>query len=567
LTARLQVANPPEVAPTEVSLLPVESVRPLHPLSASSPMRSFSWRIASLAALFAVEGAAISLWLDGELLTQSHGLTRAIGKWAPDLVRGAIAFAIIFFTFAFLQRSEALRRVAEVSNKFKISPPLLAGHIGAMLSFLSLSALLFRIAPKTPNDVVAAAWLLSGMTAVALAALAFVPFIAWVDLIRRTGRLWAYAAAVAVVACSIGDVARVLWRPASVATFYLVRALLGTITPNIIADWSAMRLGTPNFHVVIAPECSGLEGAGLILAFGLLWLLLFRRECRFPHSLLLLPAAVALSFLLNIVRITALILIGNAGFREMATRGFHSQAGWIFFNGVAAAFCLVLGRVSLFSVSSRSEEVAQNPSTAYLLPFLAILAAGLISGAATASFEWLYPLRFLAAALALWMYRKRYSALNWNFGGTAVLAGALVALVWIGFDRVLGIASSGMPADLLAAPLWSRLGWLAFRVIATCLTVPIAEELAFRGFLMRRLVSAEFDSVSFRRVSILALLLSSVLFGALHGHRWIPGVLAGLVFGFLAMRRGRLGDAVAAHATANIVIAAYVLVFHNWSLW
>jgi CAAX prenyl protease-like protein len=109
--------------------------------------------------------------------------------------------------------------------------------------------------------------------------------------------------------------------------------------------------------------------------------------------------------------------------------------------------------------------------------------------------------------------------------------------------------------------------WLTLRVLAAVLTVPIAEELAFRGFLMRRLVSEHFESVSFRKFSWFALLVSSVVFGILHGGYWIAGVVAGILFGLAMIRRGRIGDAVIAHATANALLAAYVLTYHKWHLW
>ena len=57
----------------------------------------------------------------------------------------------------------------------------------------------------------------------------------------------------------------------------------------------------------------------------------------------------------------------------------------------------------------------------------------------------------------------------------------------------------------------------------------IAEELAFRGFLLRRLVAEDFEAVPSGRFTWPALLLSSVAFGALHGSRWIAGTLAGLL--------------------------------------
>ncbi len=109
--------------------------------------------------------------------------------------------------------------------------------------------------------------------------------------------------------------------------------------------------------------------------------------------------------------------------------------------------------------------------------------------------------------------------------------------------------------------------WLVLRIIGATVTVPIAEELAFRGFLLRRFISPEFEAVSFRAFSWFALLASSVLFGLLHGQRWIAGTIAGLIFALVVTRRGRFGNAVIAHATANALIAVAVLMFHYWDLW
>jgi CAAX prenyl protease-like protein len=124
-----------------------------------------------------------------------------------------------------------------------------------------------------------------------------------------------------------------------------------------------------------------------------------------------------------------------------------------------------------------------------------------------------------------------------------------------------------IPAALGASSAAARITWISFRVLAATITVPIAEELAFRGFLLRRLVSPDFESVSFKRFTWFALVVSSVLFGALHGGRWIAGTVAGLLYAFAVIRRGRIGDAVAAHATTNALLAGYVLLFGQWQLW
>jgi CAAX prenyl protease-like protein len=97
--------------------------------------------------------------------------------------------------------------------------------------------------------------------------------------------------------------------------------------------------------------------------------------------------------------------------------------------------------------------------------------------------------------------------------------------------------------------------------------VPIAEELAFRGFLLRRLASSDFESVGWRTFSWAPFLISSAAFGILHGDHWLAGTIAGALFALAQFRRGRIGDAIAAHAVANALLAAWVLLAGAWQLW
>jgi CAAX prenyl protease-like protein len=197
-----------------------------------------------------------------------------------------------------------------------------------------------------------------------------------------------------------------------------------------------------------------------------------------------------------------------------------------------------------------------------------ILGAAMISRAATGRVEWLYPLRFLAAGAALWFFRRKYFALDWTCGWAAPLTGVAVFFIWIAMDRGSGThTDNGMAAGLAAWPATARIAWLAFRTVAAVVTVPIAEELAFRGFLLRRLVSSEFESVSFRRFSPFAFLVSSVAFGLMHGDRWLAGTLAGMLYAGVLMRRGSMGTPVVAHATTNALLAGWVLFYGRWDLW
>ena len=107
---------------------------------------------------------------------------------------------------------------------------------------------------------------------------------------------------------------------------------------------------------------------------------------------------------------------------------------------------------------------------------------------------------------------------------------------------------------------------LGFRVVGSVLTVPIAEELAFRGYLIRKLVASDFENVPPGTFTWLSFLASSLLFGVLH-NSWVAGTLAGAGFALALYHRGRIVDAIVAHMTSNALVAAAVLAFGQWRLW
>jgi CAAX prenyl protease-like protein len=190
----------------------------------------------------------------------------------------------------------------------------------------------------------------------------------------------------------------------------------------------------------------------------------------------------------------------------------------------------------------------------------------MISHALSADFEFPYPLRLAAALATLWLYRKSYADLDWRCSWRAPAVGTLVFALWV-IAAALLTRPSGTPAPLqaLAAPLSTT--WVVCRVLAAVLTVPIAEELAYRGYLLRRLAGPQFESIPFSAARWPALALSSVAFGIMHGALWLPGIMAGFAYGALAVRTNRLGESIVAHGTTNALLAVYVLTFGQWQLW
>lgn len=495
-------------------------------------------------------------------------------RGGQSAARGIVAFASIFLTFAWLRNRDAIIGLSSQVKEFGLSGRYLILHCCAMLMFLALS--LASAGGSYPAAAIprAFAWYAAGTCGVVSAAFMFLPARIWRSLAGSTGNLWMVALAGAAAAWKLVSVSWFVWntpslRPVADVTFRLVEWLLRPFIANLIVDRTGLAIGSPRFEIAVGDACSGLEGAGLILVFSVAWLWMFRREVRFPRALLLIPAGVGAMFALNAVRIAALVLIGNAGAPGVAIGGFHSQAGWIAFNVVALGCSFAIPHITWFRAHDATWHDApseRNPSVPYLLPFASILAAGMVSRAVSARFEWLYPLRFVAAAAVIWICRRAYRELKWKPGWLAPFAGSLVFLMWIALDRG-SHADNGIAAGLASLPPLARTGWLFFRVLAAVVTVPVAEELAFRGFFLRWLVNSNFELVDFRRFTWFALLTSSVLFGLMHGQHWLAGTLAGLIYAAMMLRRGSIGDAVVAHATTNFLLAAWVLIEGNWQLW
>jgi CAAX prenyl protease-like protein len=173
----------------------------------------------------------------------------------------------------------------------------------------------------------------------------------------------------------------------------------------------------------------------------------------------------------------------------------------------------------------------------------------------------------VATGVVLWHFRGVYAAWNWRPTWFAWLIGGGVFAIWLFLERLQGPGEVTMSfARLEEHGLAWAVTWTIFRVLGSVLTIPIAEELAFRGYLLRRFISNDVANVPAGQFTWFSFIASSVLFGALHS-RWLAGSIAGMLFALALYRHGRLADAVWAHMIANLLIAGYVLVTGDWTMW
>jgi exosortase E/protease (VPEID-CTERM system) len=525
-------------------------------------------------ALLVVEALAVTLRFDAKGIEDAPFWWARIFGQMGVVIPLAVSTAVALLVF----RAEHLRgefaRVAARAPRPWTRWPWLAAHLVAFAAFYVLTARIFGsgLEDLPHPGLWALAWLAATSTAVALLALAALPARLLLDLLRGTAGAWALATGVGALAWSAGELTEQLWRPLGQVTLWLVHGMLATVRRDAVLEAEDFVVGTGEFTVQIVPVCSGYQGIGLIWVFLAVYLWTARRDLRFPRALWLIPIGTAIIWLCNAVRLFALVLVGTLGAPELAAGGFHSKVGWILFSAGALMLAVVAPRSGWFAArdaasAAAPREESWNPTAAYLLPWLVLVGTTMLTGAVTRGFDSSYPLWIAACAAALWGYRRHYAGLGWSWSWAAAGTGVAVSVAWIALEPLVPLPAAY--ADLQEWRAEERAlatTWTVLRVAGSVLVVPLAEELAFRGYLLRRLVSSEFQDVSFRPLHAFPMLASSLLFGALHG-RWVAGLLAGMAFAWVLSRRGRLADAVLAHAACNASIAIYVLGTDSWRLW
>ncbi len=219
---------------------------------------------------------------------------------------------------------------------------------------------------------------------------------------------------------------------------------------------------------------------------------------------------------------------------------------------------------------------------AYLLPYFAYLGPGLLpAGMLSPPMD--YGLRIVATAAALAWGWRRFPRLTGPGSpvasvGVGVAAGLAGTLLWVALKQ---------PFVAATVPAWGEAAWAA-RLAASGLVVPVFEELAMRGLVLRlvlqwqeaRAAGAEkpFEEALDRRSvkdvapgawSPLAVAVSTLAFMAMHdpATEWPAAAAYGALMAGLWIVRRDLLSCIVAHGVTNVVLACYVRATGAWALW
>ncbi len=438
-------------------------------------------------------------WLSIRIEAPPAGLL-SYTKGFPSIFVTSLAVATVLGWARYRGRLLELPIFQDFSHR---SWPFVLAQLGAFAGFFWLTILIFEgdVESSRFPALWILAWAAAGFGAGVFWILAAMPAREWIRLARQSSSFILPGIIIFAALWVLGFLANRAWEPLQGPTFLVVQWLLQVFQQDVVCQPADHLVGTTQFSVAIYPACAGYEGIGLMVVFTAAYFWLFRRRLRFPQAFILLPCAILIIWLINGLRIASLIMFGTHVSPQIALGGFHSHMGWLGFIAVALGLVWVTQQMPFFAVAesaSKAKTRGPNPTSAYLAPLMSLLAVTMITGVFSSGFDWLYPARVLGTAAAIWFFWRQsltrlHLARGWSWGAFSI--GVVVFAVWMGLEWATGGPDTGssiakalreMPAGLAAA-------WLLFRVVGSVVTVPIAEELAFRGYLLRRLISADFD--------------------------------------------------------------------------
>ena len=143
-----------------------------------------------------------------------------------------------------------------------------------------------------------------------------------------------------------------------------------------------------------------------------------------------------------------------------------------------------------------------------------------------------------------WLRSRQWTVLIWS---VVAAMGTIIPSMWM--LETLGVDMPEETRDMFKEIMKEPWGYLALGILA-----PIAEEMVFRGALLRSLLN-----IFNHRYHWLPILLSALIFGAFHGNipQFIHGALLGLLLGWMYYRTDSIVPGIVFHWVNNSVAYAW----------
>jgi len=217
------------------------------------------------------------------------------------------------------------------------------------------------------------------------------------------------------------------------------------------------------------------------------------------------------------------------------------------------------------------KQFTVSPATARVAPFVVFLALTFCQGKfGPASAYWFYFAKTLVGVWLIWEMRPFVSEMRWAFSWEAAVVGIGIFAIWVGLDpfypKFLAGGATGNPNDPFGEN--SLLAWffITVHILGMTFVVPPLEEVFYRSFLYRYVAKTDFQSVPLNQFLPLPFFATAAVFGFSH-NEWLAGILCGVAYQWLVLRKNRLGDAMTAHAITNLLLGVWIVWKHAWQFW
>lgn len=225
--------------------------------------------------------------------------------------------------------------------------------------------------------------------------------------------------------------------------------------------------------------------------------------------------------------------------------------------------------------ATREEKAYIAPFAAFLIimaggELVAKLWEGRAFWMASSPRYWVYPLQTLVCGALLIRNWRHYELQPFRGTWFATAIGILVLAVWIAPQELFGAAHrvEGFEPHFFGESGWPYALNVGMRFIRLAIVVPLLEEIFWRGYLLRFVISQDFRSVPFGTFTWGSFAIVSVGFCLEHGFSdWPAAILAGMLYNWVAYRTRSLSACVLAHAVTNLLLGFYILQTRQWGFW
>ena len=121
------------------------------------------------------------------------------------------------------------------------------------------------------------------------------------------------------------------------------------------------------------------------------------------------------------------------------------------------------------------------------------------------------------------------------------------------------------PFQALSSPA-GQWAFITVRLIGLAILVPLAEELFWRGFLLRWIISDNWTEVEIGKFTLKSFLWVTFLFTLAHPE-WFAAAIYCCLINILIYWKRDLWNCIVAHGISNLLLAIYILSTKTWGLW